>query len=75
MSDLTYVERWTHPTTADVMERLNWNHCEECEGWTTGLQAWWCDPNTVQGREMLDAIGAHILTSDDYRLYATKENQ
>lgn len=58
---ITYIERWTHPTTADVMATLDWDHCEDCEGWATGLQAWWSDPNTVQGREMLDAIGQHVM--------------
>ena len=70
MSSLTELERWTHPTEADVRDRLNWNHCEDCEDWATRLQAWWSDPNSVQGREMLDAIGAHILAE-----YPTKEDQ
>ena len=71
MSSLTYVERWTHPTTADVMARLSWQHCDQCKEWAWGIDvAWWRNPNTVQGREMLDAIGAHILAE-----YPTKENQ
>ena len=61
MSSITYEERWTHPTTADVYGGLDVEHCDRCETWSTGLQAWWSDPNSVQGCEMLDAIGAHIL--------------
>ena len=57
---ITKQERWAHPTTADVMQYLDMSHCEECEAWGTGLNAWWTDPNTVQGREQLDAIGKHI---------------
>lgn len=59
---LTYQQRWQHPTSADVMERLDCNHCDFCEGMATGLQAWWSDPNTVQGRDQLDRIGDHILS-------------
>jgi hypothetical protein len=64
MSSITYEQRWTHPTTADVMGKLDMDHCDFCEGMATGHQAWWGDPNTVQGKEQLDAIGQHFIEND-----------
>lgn len=61
MSSITYEYRWLHPTTADVYGKLDMSHCDFCEGMATGRQAWWTDPNTVQGKEQLDAIGRHVL--------------
>ncbi len=63
MSSITYEERWEHPTTADVYARLIHGHCDFCIAMSTGLQAWHADPNSVQGREQLDAIGAHVLAT------------
>lgn len=60
---LTTLERFTHPTTADIYATLDTEHCEDCEAWATGFWAWWGDPNTVAGREQLDAIGAHMLAT------------
>lgn len=56
-----YEERMATITTADVYLILNMDHCDSCEGWATWLQPWWCDPNSVQGHEQLDAIGQHFL--------------
>jgi len=61
MSTITYEERWTHPTTADVYSRLDVSHCHRCGAWATDIQAWLTAPNTVQGQVQLDSIGAHIL--------------
>ncbi len=64
--DCGYTEierRLLHPTTADIYQYLDDDHCEQCESWATGIQAWHTDPNTVAGREQLDAIGAHILAT------------
>lgn len=61
---ISYEARWTHPTTADVYSTLDTDHCDFCEAMGTGIQAWWIDPNTVQGKEQLDKIGQHIL--DNY---------
>jgi hypothetical protein len=59
---ITYEERMATITTADVYAVLDMDHCEDfCEAMATGLQAWWCDPNSIQGHEQLDAIGQHFL--------------
>lgn len=57
---IAWDERLEHPTTADIWLLLNMDHCYFCESMATGLQAWWTDPNTVQGKEQLDFIGKHI---------------
>ena len=56
-------ERFTHPTTADIYATLDTEHCDLCEAMGTGIQAWWTDPNTIQGRDQLDQIGSHILAT------------
>lgn len=61
-------DRFTHPTTADIQAVLDIGHCDLCEGMGTGLQAWWSDPNTVQGREQLDTIGGHLLDTMAFRV-------
>lgn len=66
---ISYEARWTHPTTADVYATLDTDHCDFCEAMGTGIQAWWTDPNTVQGKEQLDKIGQHVLDN-----YERKEN-
>ncbi len=60
----------------DVFDRPDWSpydiwniplvddHCEDCETWSTGLQAWWSDPNTVQGQRQLQAIMEHYAVDD-----------
>ena len=55
--------RLLHPTTAEIQQWLNHDHCDRCEGWATGIQPWWSDPNTVQGKAQLDAIGAHLAAT------------
>lgn len=65
MAWLTNVERYMHPTTADIYAILNYDHCDFCEGMATGLQAWWNDPNSVEGTDQLDRLGAHILSEYD----------
>ena len=66
---ITYIQRWTHPTTAEVYSTLDHDHCDRCEAWATGVNAWWIDPNTVQGKEQLDAIGAHVLATYPEKAY------
>ncbi len=60
----------------DVFDRPDWSpydvwnipldddHCEYCEGWATGGQPWWLDPNTVQGQRQLQAIMEHYAVDD-----------
>ena len=62
MSSITYEYRWTHPTTADVMGKLDVSHCWfcECVG-KSRYRLWERNPNSVPGRKQLDQIGAHIL--------------
>lgn len=57
---MNWLDRLHHPTTAEIMSVLDHDHCDFCEGMATGLQPWWCDPNTVQGKDQLDRIGQHI---------------
>lgn len=64
MSSLTYTERFTHPTTADVMANLNWTHCNRCNRWATRTLAWRDNPNTPEGRTVLDAIGQHFIENN-----------
>jgi len=61
MSSITYEYRWTHPTTADVMGKLNVAHCDYCMSIGTRPQAWSSYPNSVEGKRQLDRIGTHIL--------------
>ncbi len=62
MSSLTYEECWTHPTTADVMGRLNVNHCSFCRRMGMGEgNAWEENPNSNAGKRQLDDIGIHVL--------------
>lgn len=61
MSTITIRQRYEHPTTADVYAVLDTDHCDSCESWGTGINEWWVDPNTVNGKAQLDLIGAHVL--------------
>lgn len=70
MSSLTWQERCNVMTSADVMQWLDVEHCSFCAAMGTGLQAWWSDPNSVQGRAQLDDIGTHFL---NHRIGATHE--
>ncbi len=63
MSSITYEERWTHPTTADVMGKLDTSHCHFCSQLGTLIRAWQDDPNSYMGRFQLDQIGKHILAT------------
>lgn len=61
MSSISYTERFTHPTTADVEAVLNWTHCRQCNRWAMRTTAWRDAPNTREGRTVLDAIGRHFI--------------
>ena len=64
MSSITYEYRWTHPTTADVMGKLDVGHCAFCQGMAVGAgQAWEQYPNSETGKRQLDRIGAHVLAT------------
>ena len=61
---ITYEERYTHPTTADIYGRLDVSHCAFCWTMSMGLgRSWEQRPNSVDGRQQLDVIGRHILNT------------
>ena len=62
MSSITYEYRWTHPTTADVMGKLDVSHCNFCRHMGVGEgNAWEVSPNSNAGRRQLGDIGIHVL--------------
>lgn len=44
----------------EISAKLNDEHCDLCESMSTGLNAWWLDPNTVQGEAQIIRISQHI---------------
>jgi hypothetical protein len=64
MSTISYKERFTHPTTADVEAVLDWKHCIRCSRWAIITLAWHDAPNTPEGRTVLDAIGRHFIENN-----------
>jgi len=62
MSSISYEERFTHPTTADVEAVLNIGHCLFCAYvGRESNRSWRTAPNTQQGRAQLDRIGRHFI--------------
>ena len=60
MSTISYKERFTHPTTADVEAVLDMSHCTFCEFVSQPGRMWRDHPNSGLGRRQLDQIGAHF---------------
>ena len=61
---ITHEERFRHPTTADIMGRLDIDHCDFCLLMGLGRnRSWELRPNTDDGRAQLDDIGRHILNT------------
>ncbi len=65
-------ERLELITTAEVYALLDTNHCDYCEAMGTGLQAWWTDPNTIQGNKQLDSLANHFKQTNSYTVKAKR---